>query len=224
MYAAKTDPKSRQRAPSKRSIETGRKVMDAAEKLFAMKGFDGTSIRDIAAEAGVTPALVTFHGGPKEHLLETLVERRAETLSAWRNARLDAVEVAGTPTVRAILEAFVLPYLEAAAGAEPQWMYYARLIAIVSADERWAPVTRRCFDPTAQRFAMAMAGCLPGVPARDVAAGFVFTVSAMLSLCTSQWRVDALAGRETLPGLDPALIHVLVDFCEAGMRALTPNG
>lgn len=224
MYAAKTDPKTRQRARSQRAIETQRKVLDAAEKLFAMKGFDGTSIRDIAAEAEVTPALVTFHGGPKDDLLETVVERRAEALSALRNARLDAVQDAGTPSVRAILEAFVLPYLEKAAGADAQWLYYARLIAIVSADERWASVTRRCFDPTGQRFAAAMAGCLPGVPPREVAAGFVFTVSAMLSLCTSQWRVDALAERKGFQGLDQDLFCVLVDFCEAGMHALTPHG
>lgn len=224
MYAAKTDPALRRRAPSKRALETGRKVLDAAENLFAMKGFDGTSIRDIAARAGVTSALVAFHGGPKEQLFETIVERRAQELAALRNARLDALLAEGSPDLRQLLEAFIRPYLDCACGRDRQWISYARLVAIVSADQRWADLTRRCFDPTAQRFAGEMARCLPGVAPRDVAAGFVFTVSAMLSLCTSQWRVEALAGQDPQPALDPALLEVLVPFCEAGLRALPRHG
>jgi len=220
MYAAKTDLKTRQRAPSKRAVETHRKVLDAAEKLFAHKGFDGTSVRDIAAEAGVTNALVNFHGGPKEKLFETIVARRAEELSALRNARLEAILAEGNPDLRQVLEAFVQPYLGMASGTDPQWLSYARLVAMVSADARWSALTARYFDPTALRFAGALAGCLPDVPKREVAAGFVFTVSAMLSLCTAQWRVDALAGQAPVAALDPGLQEVLVRFCEAGLRAL----
>lgn len=223
MYAAKTDPAKRKRAPSKRSLETGRKVLDSAEKLFAIRGFDGTSIRDIATEAGVTTALVTFHGGPKEHLFETIVERRAQELSDLRNARLDTLQMQDNCDLHLILDAFIRPYLDMASGADPQWLAYARLVAMVSADERWSKLTARCFDPTAQRFAQAMADCLPDIPARDLAAGFVFTVSAMLSLCAAQWRVDALAGQTPVPALDPELRSTLIRFCEAGLRALQPK-
>ncbi|WP_319824624.1 TetR/AcrR family transcriptional regulator [Thalassovita sp.] len=220
MYAAKTDPADRKRAPSKRAQETHRKVLDAAEKMFSDRGFDGTTVRDIAARAGVTAALVTFHGGPKEHLFETVVERRAQELSALRMARLNAILAAGDPDLRALLKAFIHPFLDIARDRDPGWLAYARLVAMVSADARWADLTRRCFDPTAQRFAQEMARCLPGVPVRDVAAGFVFTVSAMLSLCTSQWRVDVLAGHEPSPPLDPKLLEKLLNFCEAGLLAL----
>lgn len=224
MYAVKTNPATRKRAPSKRSIETGRKVLDAAEKMFAMNGFDGTSIRDIAAEAGVTTALVNFHGGAKEHLFETVVARRAEELATLRLARLRALEEAGQADIRPILQAFVGPLLERAAGPDPQWLAYARLVAIVSADHRWASLTQQFFDPTAQRFAQAIALSLPDLPPREVATGFVFTVSAMLSLCTSQWRVEALAGPGQQTGPNTAMQENLVNFCEAGLRALSPRG
>ncbi len=127
----------------------------------------------------------------------------------------------GSPDLRALLQAFVHPFTEIARDREPGWLAYARLVAMVSADERWASLTSRCFDPTAQRFAREIARCLPGVPMRDVAAGFVFTVSAMLSLCTSQWRVDALAGLDPAPPLDPNLLVRLVNFCESGILALS---
>lgn len=48
-------------------------IRDAAERLFAVQGYAATSVRDIAARAGVDPALVIRHWGSKEQLfLETM--------------------------------------------------------------------------------------------------------------------------------------------------------
>ena len=41
--------------------------MDAAEKLFARRGFHGTSLRDITGAAGVDLALVNYHFGSKKY-------------------------------------------------------------------------------------------------------------------------------------------------------------
>ena len=37
------------------------RLLDAAEKLFAQRGFDGTSIRDIAARSGDTIGTLSYH-------------------------------------------------------------------------------------------------------------------------------------------------------------------
>ncbi len=52
-------------------------ILSAAMKLFGIKGFEGTSVRDIAAEAGVNPAMISYYFGSKEKLLESLVEYKA---------------------------------------------------------------------------------------------------------------------------------------------------
>lgn len=44
------------------------RIRDAAIRLFGARGYDGTSVRAIAAEAGVSPALVLHHYGSKEAL------------------------------------------------------------------------------------------------------------------------------------------------------------
>jgi len=49
-------------------------IMDHALELFAEKGFEGTSIRDLAARAGVNVAMVNYYFGSKEKLFESLVE------------------------------------------------------------------------------------------------------------------------------------------------------
>jgi hypothetical protein len=53
-------------------------ILYTAEELFANKGYNGTSVRDIAQEAGVNLAMISYYFGSKEKLLETIFEERSE--------------------------------------------------------------------------------------------------------------------------------------------------
>jgi AcrR family transcriptional regulator len=51
-------------------------ILLIAEELFAGKGFDGTSVRDIAHLADVNLAMISYYFGSKENLLKELIEYR----------------------------------------------------------------------------------------------------------------------------------------------------
>jgi AcrR family transcriptional regulator len=51
-------------------------IIETAEQLFAERGFDGTSVRDIADEAGINVAMISYYFGSKEKLMEALFELR----------------------------------------------------------------------------------------------------------------------------------------------------
>src|SRR5512138_2886976 len=53
-------------------------IMETAEILFAEKGFNGTSVRDIAEKANVNLAMISYYFGSKDKLLEALFEYRGE--------------------------------------------------------------------------------------------------------------------------------------------------
>ncbi len=55
-------------------------ILQVAEKLFAEKGFDGTSIREISKEAKINIAMVSYYFGSKEKLLERLILFRTNDL------------------------------------------------------------------------------------------------------------------------------------------------
>ena len=55
--------------------------MDTAETLFAQKGFSGTSVRDIAQEAGVNVAMISYYFGSKEKLMEVVFEQKSNKLT-----------------------------------------------------------------------------------------------------------------------------------------------
>jgi AcrR family transcriptional regulator len=54
-------------------------ILNVAEKLFAEKGFDGASIRDIAAEAGVNIAMISYYFKSKENLMQAIFEKSMGT-------------------------------------------------------------------------------------------------------------------------------------------------
>ena len=51
-------------------------IIETAERLFAERGFDGTTVRDIADEAGINVAMISYYFGSKEKLMEALFELR----------------------------------------------------------------------------------------------------------------------------------------------------
>jgi AcrR family transcriptional regulator len=55
-------------------------ILSAAMKLFGQKGFEGTSVREIASGADVNPAMISYYFGSKEKLFEKLVEHKASFL------------------------------------------------------------------------------------------------------------------------------------------------
>lgn len=55
-------------------------ILKVAETLFAEKGFDGTSIRNIAKIAKINIAMVSYYFGSKERLLESLIVYRTSDL------------------------------------------------------------------------------------------------------------------------------------------------
>jgi AcrR family transcriptional regulator len=62
-------------------------IMGIAEKLFANRGFDGTSVRDIAEEAGVNLAMISYYFGSKDKLMQAIFEER----TAYIRLRLESL-------------------------------------------------------------------------------------------------------------------------------------
>jgi AcrR family transcriptional regulator len=52
-------------------------LLETAEMLFSQKGFDGTSVRDIAEAAGINTAMISYYFGSKEKLMEEIFERKS---------------------------------------------------------------------------------------------------------------------------------------------------
>ncbi len=69
-----------QRPPKETRPDRRYAILLAAEKLFAQRGYNGVSIRQIADEAGVPLALVGYYFGPKNELFRAIFEHWNSTI------------------------------------------------------------------------------------------------------------------------------------------------
>jgi AcrR family transcriptional regulator len=77
---------------------TRERLKTAAQRLFAERGIDGVSVRDIVAAAGArNGASIHYHFGAKEALVQELVLEGAQRIDLRRNAALDSLENDGGP-------------------------------------------------------------------------------------------------------------------------------
>src|SRR5260370_41082909 len=69
--------------PGKDSPHGALLLLKAGQSAFAQHGFEGASLRGIAAAAGVDPALAAHHFGSKQALWEAVIERLALYLGPY---------------------------------------------------------------------------------------------------------------------------------------------
>src|SRR5258705_8191406 len=98
--------------------ETRTRILDVAEELFMLHGFEGTSMRLLTSSAGVNLAAVNYHFGSKDALIEALFRRRLDPMNSARIAELDRLETDAAARAphhpiapEAIIRAFVGPSL-----------------------------------------------------------------------------------------------------------------
>lgn len=88
------------------------KIGAVAEALFAERGFDGTSIREIAEQAGATKALIYHYYDNKEALYQTLLEEEVSGVVT----QIEAIAADGTEPevqIRAVVQVFIDAYHDA---------------------------------------------------------------------------------------------------------------
>jgi AcrR family transcriptional regulator len=88
------------------SADSRDRILDSAEALFARDGFSGTSMRDIAGDAGLTAASLYNHFQGKDDLYRAVLERGVRPLVdlMQRLAESDDGQAASEAAIRAVME------------------------------------------------------------------------------------------------------------------------
>jgi len=198
--------------------DTKSKILDAAEKLFGMNGFEGTSLRDITTEADVNLAAINYHFQSKDSLIDAIVARRIEPVN---KRRLELLDAAGpNPALEEILAAFMAPVMKVKTDAMVPLM--GRILS--NPDLFVDRVFLKHLAPVSRRFSEALSKALPDLPPSEVLWRLHFSVAVMTH--TMLWGkvypkitngVCDISDRE-------ALLDRAVRFVAAGFRAPASKG
>ena len=139
-------------------------ILDAAERLYADRGFADVTLRDIVAAAGVNLAAVNYHFGSKDELIAELFVTRSLATNRARLNELKAAEAegGGRADIDAILRALVGPTLRGCLGPDNERSAAARFM-IRASIESVPPIRRiknREIDHL-RKFSAAMRRSLP---------------------------------------------------------------
>ena len=202
-----------------KSERTKERILRAAERLFAEHGYDGVSMRGLAAAAGVQLALLSYYFRGKEGLYRAVFQRRIDPISDQRRAALRHVmeQTKPPPSIEGVLDALARPWVELRNQRGGQ--HYSRLIAREVGDPREGRrgIVKDMLDPIAIEFIGAMEKVAPERSRSQIHWAYHFFIGALLLVLANPTRAQRLSG--TLCNIDDAetVISEIVSFCSAGL-------
>ena len=188
-------------------------ILEAAERLYADRGFADVTLRDIVAAAEVNLAAVNYHFGSKDELIAELYVTRSLATNRERLNELKKAEEAGggRATIDAILRALVGPSLRGCLGPNRNRSAAARFM-IRASIESVPPIRRiknREIDHL-RRFAAAMKRSLPGRDEVDLYWGLHFALAMAHQTIRDSERLAKLSdGKCDLDDVDAVVERVV---------------
>lgn len=206
---------------------TKEQILDTAERLFAVDGYDATSLRHVTREADVNLAAVHYHFGSKLDLLKAVFARRVDHINRDRLAQLELAEAAagGEPVgLEAVMEAFFGPPLRYAVPKEEGWHHFMMLVGRLNTTGGEAfEAVKDVFQEVRERFFPAIRRAVPELAPSELAWRIHFLIGSMCALVADPGRIEAFS-MGLCRGDDPEeSLRQLVAFAASGLRAPAPR-
>ena len=202
--------------------ETRTRILDAAEELFMLHGFGGTSMRLLTSKAGVNLAAVNYHFGSKDALIEAVFRRRLDPMNIARIAALEALEANGTPDADAIIRAFVGASLRMLEDAKGGGRNFIRLLGRTYTEPAKGirHLIGQMYAPTMQRYKAALERALPQMPREELVWRMHFMFGTLAYTLAATDTVQLIAGSKPEDRYDARLLEDrLTAFLASGLAA-----
>lgn len=208
--------------------KTPLKILNTAEKLFAMNGVDATSLREINTAAGTSQGVLHYHFDSKDQLLEAILERRMQPLMEERAVMLDQlIQSRQSFLPRHLLEVIALPLAKRMIEGGPSGRRTVRLLARLYAEDNpvHQRVADRYFNTSGYELLKLMKIVLPDSTEAQlelrmqVASGAIFSTIAHLDRPYRNWQRNL--SQQAPSQWD--LVNELLDYLAQGFGGTKPK-
>ena len=195
-------------------------ILDASEPVFADLGYAGTSLREVAAKAHVTQALISYYFGTKYGLFEAVFMRRGRAISQQRVHNLEALRASGkAPALRTIVEAFLMPTLELRATRAGRDFLRLQARLHTEPPEISYRLRNEAYDYSTRLYVQALRAALPTLSEKDAYWRMTLMVGAYMYVFSDTHRLEELAPGVCNPEDPQEIIDQITTFVVAGFRA-----
>ena len=198
------------------------RLLDTAERLFSERGFEATSVRDLASAAGCNVASVNYYFGSKERLYEEVFRRHFIPMTDVRVASIDKVmtESNGRPELEVLLKAFADAFIEPLAD-EARASRFMKLMVREMIDNHLPSdlFVKDVIIPTLSAMRTGLVKACPGLDESKVPL-IVHSIVGQLVQAVHSERMLGQARDTDVPRFPlAAVIDHIVKFSAAGIRA-----
>lgn len=200
----------------KRSPEDTRlALIRAAEVLFAERGFDAVSLREVSVAAGqANNSAVGYHFGNREGLVDAILARHSWPIQDRYVAQIEALERHGELSVRALVEIMALPIIQKLDDADGGWAYLSLCAQLVVSPH--LPLVSRAVaqSPQVMRLMQAFWPYVNVPP--EISAFRLERIACMMYVGIAQWHRLSSTGSAHVERkvFESELIDALVDVIE----------
>jgi len=204
-------------------MTTKNKILDAAEQLFADKGFNGTSLREITGVAGVNLAAVNYHFGSKKELIKAVMSRYMDELSPKLESALSLLcQAEIKPSLHEVFSAFVEPLLGLSGFRENGTSNFLQLLGRGYTDSqgflRWFLTTQ--YPNVFSHFTQAVHKAYPELTTEEMFWRLHFTMGTIVFTMSSSEALIDIAQNDFNKQLDiEAVINKVIPYVAAGVAA-----
>ncbi|MGE0669118.1 MAG: TetR/AcrR family transcriptional regulator [Sphingomonadales bacterium] len=201
------------------------RILNAAERLFARRGFYGVTIRQITREAGVDVALASYYFGPKADMFRAVLERRAGELHGAILHSLNQVADrtdGKPPSIETLIRAFTQPSIDRLVRGGEGWRDYIHLMAdlYTSQQSEFLVAMHEMYLPALGRF-MELAGrSIPTASERGITLSFYMLLTAVIGIYSEAAGLRGLARTDVGPTDFEAILDHLAPFFAAGFHRM----
>ena len=200
--------------------DTRDRLLNTAERLFAERGVDATSLRHITTEADANLASVNYHFGSKEALFRQIFARRVGPINRERLDLLDACEARDDSSLECVLEALLGPALRLRLAPDHGGQHFMCLMGrLYSEPSEWKTLIMDEFREVFQRFGAALQKTLPDIASEALTWRLFFTIGSMAHLMAAGDLLKTFTQGHCDPANVEGTLRQLVNFCAAGFRA-----
>ncbi|ABO23918.1 TetR/AcrR family transcriptional regulator [Shewanella loihica] len=200
--------------------DTKTRILDAAEKLFAERGFSETSLRLITSKAEVNLASVNYHFGSKKELIRAVLARYLDRFMPEASDAVVQLKQASEPSLNEIFSSLVKPLLELnkfkADGTRTFLQLLGRGYIESQGHLRWFITTH--YGEHLSEFVKAVAESAPHIPPAEMFWRLHFTLGTVVFTMASADALTEIAEADFNEHNDiEAVIRKVIPYLAAGV-------
>ena len=203
------------------------RLLDAAEAIFAERGYELATTREIVARAGDTLGTLSYHFKNKEALLLEVLSRRFDEMQEQRRAMYDSFAAkrgGAAPDLSEAITSIVTPIMNLALSHRPGWNDYVVILyrTTYPANEEQERSIAALIDPIARELLGWLKAATPPASHVNVSYAYQFIFACMRD-CAIQTKTDRMKriSDGAASAADAAALNSrLIPFLISGTKAI----